>query len=84
MNEDGQLADWLKWITGGIIAGMVLFWQWMERKVDRLSDRIDKLRDDTRKDRHDLAAQMQKTVDAIDQDIEKVKDRVAKVERGDK
>ena len=80
MNDTG-LTEWLKWITGGIIGGMVLFWQWMERKLDRQNDRIDKLRDDTRRERHELASQVQKTVDTIDQDIEKVKDRVSKVER---
>ncbi len=84
MNDDGQLAEWLKWIAGGILAGLVVFWQWMERKVDQLREIIDKLRDDTRKDRHDLANRMQARADELDGDIGDVKERVTRLERNGK
>ena len=84
MTNGEALAEWLKWITGGIIAGMVLFWQWMERKVDRLSDRIDKVRDDTRKDRHDLAGAMQRHIDDIDDELKKHSERITRVEKNGK
>lgn len=54
MTEGDELRDWLKWITGGIIGFLILFWQWMERKLERATDAIDKLREDTRDDRHEL------------------------------
>ena len=80
MTNGEGLSEWLKWITGGIIGGLALFWQWMERKVDKLSERIDKLRDDTRKDRHDLADKVQEITKAAEEDIGGLKDRVTRIE----
>lgn len=82
-NGDHDIPSWVQWLAGGMVAGWVLFWRWMEGKIERLGDRIDALRENTRKDRHDLAASVQRTVVKIDEDIDTLKERVAKVEKDD-
>ena len=80
MTNGEGLSEWLKWITGGIIGGLALFWQWMERKIDKLSDRIDALRENVRHDRHAMDNKYQDIVGDIDKDIDALKDRVTRIE----
>ncbi len=81
MTDDGELRDWLKWIAGGIIGFLVLFWQWMERKIERQQDRTDKLRDDTRTDRHKLAGDIQHHIKTIEEELEDHGTRLTKLEK---
>ena len=80
MTNGEGLSEWLKWIAGGIIAGMALFWQWMERKVDKLSDRIDALRENVRSDRHKLANDVEAVADEIRKEQAEQRDRLTRLE----
>jgi hypothetical protein len=81
MTEGDELREWLKWITGGIIGFLILFWQWMERKIERMGDRLDKLREDTRSDRHDLADKIHGEMTKIDGEIDSHSTRLTKLEK---
>lgn len=84
MTDDGGVTEWLKWIAGGIIVFLGAFWQWIERKLERMGDRIDALRESTRSDRHDLATDVHKVTDGIEEDLKDHATRLTKLEKNGK